>query len=324
MQVSGARRVSGVTIEDTFAEAFPMWAARLVITAATPEWARLAGEAASGLATSIVGCGCEAGLERTLPPEETPDGRPGAAVLLFTVSREALADELLKRIGQGVMTAPTTACYNGLEGGEPLLVGGKIRYFGDGFQASKRIEGAQPPAGRRFWRVPVGDGEFLVEESFFAVQAVGGGNLLILGEDPACTLQAAAAAAEAVRRTPGAIAPFPGGVCRSPSKIGSRYAGLRASSNAPFCPTLRGRVDSRLPAGCHCCYEIVVDGLDETVVARAMQAGIRAVVDRTGCAHPEGGPQPGALVITAGNFGGKLGPYHIHLHSLLAGEEACR
>ncbi len=294
-------QINGVIIIDTFAEAFPMWAARLVITAQNPRWAQIAGEAASGLATSIVGCGCEAGIDAELSPEQTPDGRPGVAVLVFTVTREALQSELLKRIGQGVLTCPTTACYNGLEADERALIGGKLRYFGDGFQASKLI------GGRRYWRVPVGDGEFLVEESFGLGIGVGGGNLLILARDIEAGLQAASDAAQAVRGYPGAVAPFPGGVCRSPSKPGARYKGMRASTNQAFCPTLRGQVESQVPAEAQVVYELVIDGLSEAAVGVAMAAAARAAC------------QPGVIAITAGNYGGKLGPYHFHLHHLLSG-----
>lgn len=293
-------QINGVSIVDTFAEAFDMWAARLVITAISPDWARVAGGAAAGLATSIVGCGCEAGIAGEIPAARTPDGRPGVAVLLFTVSRQALEGELLKRIGQAVMTAPTTACFNGLEAGEPARVGGKVRYFGNGFQASKLI------GGRRFWRVPVGDGEFVVEESFGLGRGVGGGNLLILARDGEAGLRAAAAAAAAVREAPDAIAPFPGGVCRSPSQPGSRYPALRASTNQSYCPTLRGRVDSLIPAEAHAVYELVIDGLSQAAVGDAMAAAIRAA-----CLE-------GVIAISAGNFGGRLGPYHFHLHHVLA------
>lgn len=295
-------QIEGVTIIDTFAEAFPMWAARMMITAAAPEWARLAAETASGLATSIVGCNCEAGVDITIPPEQTPDGRPGTAVLLFAVSRDALEAAILNRAGQAVMTAPTTALFDGLAGGERLSLGDKLRYFGDKFQSSKVI------AGKRYWRIPVGDGEFLVEEAISAVKGVGGGNFLILGEDQMTALNAAACAAAAVRETPGAIAPFPGGICRSPSKVGSKYRGLRASTNDAFCPTLHARTASVLPEGCQAVYEIVIDGIDEQAVSRAMRAGILAAC------------MPGILMISAGNYGGKLGPYHFHLHKLLSEE----
>ena len=297
-------QIEGVTIVETFAEAFPMWAARMVITAATPEWARLAAETASGLAMSIVGCNCEAGLDEMLTPEQTPDGRAGAAVLLFAVSKDALESAILNRAGQAVMTAPTTALFDGLTLGDRISLGNKLRYFGDGFQSSKVV------AGKRYWRIPVGDGEFLVEENISAVKGVGGGNFLILGENQLAALNAAACAATAIRETPGAIAPFPGGICRSPSKVGSRYHGLRASTNDSFCPTLRGRAANALPAGCQAVYEIVIDGIDEQAVKRAMRAGILA-----SC-------KPGVLTISAGNYGGKLGPYHFHLHELLSEESS--
>ena len=134
-------KVHGAEIVDTFAEAFPMWGARVVITAATPEWALEAGRSMTGFATSVIGCKCEAGIERWLGPDETPDGRPGLAALLFAPDAEGLGKRLVERIGQTVLTCPTTACFNGLEGEDEADVGGKLRFFGDGWQASKVIGG---------------------------------------------------------------------------------------------------------------------------------------------------------------------------------------
>lgn len=294
-------RLYEAEVEDTFAEAFEMWAARVVITAETPDWARAAAQSMTGFATSVIGCGCEAGIERELAPDETPDGRPGVSVLLLTVRAEDLGKRLVERIGQCVLTAATTACYNGLESDQTVNVGGPLRYFGDGFQVSKRLD------GRRFWRVPVMDGEFLVEERFGIRPAVGGGNLILLGPDAASTLRAAEAAVQAIRTVPGVILPFPGGISRSGSKVGARrYKFLTASTNEVFCPTLRSLVpDTRVPPGLNCVYEIVVDGLSLAAVEEAMRRGLEAAA------------QNGARFITAGNYGGRLGRYQIRLQDLL-------
>ncbi len=294
-------RLYEAEVEDTFAEAFEMWAARVVITAETPDWARTAAQSMTGFATSVIGCGCEAGIERELAPDETPDGRPGVSVLLLTVRAEDLGKRLVERIGQCVLTAATTACYNGLESDRTVNVGGPLRYFGDGFQVSKRLD------GRRFWRVPVMDGEFLVEERFGIRPAVGGGNFILLGPDAASTLRAAEAAVQAIRAVPGVILPFPGGISRSGSKVGARrYKFLTASTNEVFCPTLRSVVpDTRVPRGLNCVYEIVVDGLSLAAVEEAMRRGLEAAA------------QNGARFITAGNYGGRLGRYQIRLRDLL-------
>jgi formylmethanofuran--tetrahydromethanopterin N-formyltransferase len=292
--------INGTEIEDTFAEAFSMWAARVIITGASARWAMIAAQSFTGFATSIIGCKCEAGIERELAPDETPDGRPGVGVLLFTTSRQGIASRLVERVGQCVLTCPTTACYNGLPEGDPVEVGANLRYFGDGYQISKVL------GGRRYWRIPVMEGEFLVEEHFGAQPAVGGGNLLILGEDPAATLEATEAAVAAMRALPGVIAPFPGGITRSGSKTGSRYKFLFASTSHTFCPTLRGIVpETQVPEGVNCVLEIVIDGLTEAAVARAMAAGMRAAAG------------PGIRRITAGNYGGTLGQYQIRLHEVL-------
>jgi formylmethanofuran--tetrahydromethanopterin N-formyltransferase len=293
-------RLNGTSVVDTFAEAFAMWGARVVITAETPDWARAAAQAMTGFATSIIGCKCEAGIETELPATETPDGRPGVSVLLFSTSAEGVGKRLVERVGQCVMTCPSTACYNGLEGQETVVVGGQLRYFGDRYQLSKLI------AGRRLWRVPVMDGEFVVDERFGIQPAVGGGNILILGRDQAGTLRAAEAAIGAMRGTPGAIFPFPGGVVRSGSKPRSRYSVLFASTNEAYCPTLRSVAsESQLPEGVGSVLEIVIDGLDLAAVETAMRRGIHAAA------------AAGAVQISAGNYGGGLGQYQIALRPLL-------
>lgn len=298
--------INGVEIENTFAEAFTMWGVRLIVTADSRQWALTAGQVTTGFATSIIGCGCEAGIERELSPTETPDGRPGVSLLLFTRPRENVEPQLLLRVGQGVMTCATTACYNGLESDDQVSIGGKLRYFGDGFQSSKAI------GGRRFWRIPVMEGEFLVEDRFGVQKGVAGGTFLILGETHSATLRAAEVAVAAIRSVRGVITPFPGGVVRSGSKVGSRYKFLRASTNDAYCPTLRGMVESAVPEGVNTVLEIVVNGLAEDQVRAAMRAGIEAACRSS---PPDGG-RPGIVRISAGNYGGRLGKHLIRLWEL--------
>ncbi len=268
--------INNVPIEDTFAEAFPMTAARLIVTAETPAWAQTAGQVTTGYAASVIGCDAEAGIERTLAPDETPDGRPGVSLLLFAFSRDALQKAVVNRVGQCVLTCPTTACYNGLPvvKEKAIRIGGNLRFFGDGFQFSKKLE------GRRFWRLPVMDGEFTCEDFFGTIKGVAGGNFLILGASQAAALAAAEAAVAAIRDVPGVILPFPGGVVRSGSKVGSRYKKLRASTNDAYCPTLRGLVKTALPEGANAVYEIVIDGVDLASVengdARRRPGGVPA------------------------------------------------
>ncbi len=296
---------NGVVIDETFAEAFPMKATRIVITAHTLEWARHAAVAATGFATSVIACGCEAGIERELAPAETPDGRPGLAVLLFSMSGKELAKQLERRVGQCVLTCPTTAVYAGIYEGEAIALGRNLRFFGDGWQISKLIDGV------RYWRVPVMDGEFVAQETTAVVKAVGGGNLLLLCRDTDSALAVAEAAVRAMKALPNVVMPFPGGVVRSGSKVGSKYAALNASTNDAFCPSLYGLVArSELTPETRCVMEIVIDGLSEADVGAAMRVGMRAGIAL--------GAACGLLRIAAGNYGGKLGPYHFHLHKLLA------
>lgn len=293
-------KIRSTEIVDTFAEAFSMWGARVIVTAATRQWCQAAAQSMTGFATSVIGCKCEAGIESFLSPDETPDRRPGVGILLFAMDRDAVGKRLLERIGQCVMTCPTTACFNGLDGDEKVQAGSQLRYFGDGFQASKKL------VGRRFWRIPVMDGEFTVEESFAVQKSVGGGNIIILGTSEKRTLSAATAATRAMGAVPDVILPFPNGVVRSGSKVGSRYKALLASTNDAYCPTLKAVTESSLPADVNCALEIVIDGLTEDAVRQAMTAGIRAAA------------KPGIRQISAGNYGGNLGQYKINLHDLLS------
>jgi formylmethanofuran--tetrahydromethanopterin N-formyltransferase len=295
---------NGVLIDDTFAEAFPMKATRLVVTAHDPVWALHAAQAATGFATSVIGCGCEAGIERVLSPDQTPDGRPGLALLLFAVSTKELAKQVERRVGQCILTCPTTAVYAGLADGEAIALGKNLRFFGDGYQQSKLI------GGIRYWRIPVMDGEFVAQETTAMVKGVGGGNLLLLARDTVSALAAAQAAVAAMRALPNVVMPFPGGVVRSGSKVGSTYAALSASTNDAFCPGLLGIAPhSELTEDTRCVLEIVIDGLAEADVAAAMRVGMEAGIAL--------GSAGGLLRISAGNYGGKLGPFHFHLRKLL-------
>jgi formylmethanofuran--tetrahydromethanopterin N-formyltransferase len=294
--------INDVPITDQFAEAFGMVACRVIVTAASAKWAHIAATEAIGYGTSIIGCDAEAGIERELEPSETPDGRPGVSLLYFSLNLDALAQAVAKRVGQCVLTCATTACFNGLPKvpGQTFRVGGRLRWFGDGYQTSKVLD------DRRFWRIPMMDGEFTCEDEFGTTRGIAGGNFLILGETQASALVAAEAAVEAARQVRDMILPFPGGIVRSGSKVGSKYRPLKASTNHAYCPTLRGAInDSALPDSVNAVYEIVIDGLSPEAVIAAMRAGIHAAC------------RPGVIGITAGNYGGKLGPHKIYLHEIL-------
>ncbi|HJR16136.1 MAG TPA: formylmethanofuran--tetrahydromethanopterin N-formyltransferase [Gemmatimonadales bacterium] len=294
-------KIRGVFIEDTFAEAFTMRVARIVITGRSTRWVRAAAFKLTGFATSVIGCKVEAGVERELAAKETPDGRPGTSVLLMTMGKDDLTKRLVERIGQTVLTCPTTACYDGLpEAPDRVGVGSALRFFGDGFQISKVVDGV------RYWRIPVMEGEFLVQEKFGMLKGVGGGNFLILARSADAALAAAEAAADAMASQPGTILPFPGGVVRSGSKVGSRrIKSMIASTNDAYCPTLRAITKSALPEGVNSVLEIVVNGVDVPSIAASMRAGIAAAC------------QDDVVAISAGNYGGKLGPHHFHLRRIM-------
>ncbi len=298
-------KIKKTEIQDTFAEAFEMWGARVIITADTKQWARAAAASMTGFATSVIRCKLEAAVECEIPEEDTPDGRPGISVLLFTMSSKTIAGQLIDRIGQCVMTCPTTACFNGLESDKKVTVGGKLRYFGDSYQISKVID------GRRLWRIPVKEDEFLIDDSFGIQPAVGGGNLIIFGSSKNIALRSSMAAANAMREVAGVFLPFPQGLVRSGSKIGASYKNLIASTNDAYCPTLRSlSKETVVPENVEAIYEIVADGLDADSINEAMRRGIHAAAEK------------GAMLITAGNYGGKLGKYHFHLHKIVNGKKS--
>ncbi len=296
--------VNGISIDDTFAEAFGMSGTGIIITADSMKWAKIAATVATGFGTSVIGCGAECGIDKELTPDETPDGRPGVRILIFGFSPDALMPQIRNRIGQCVLTSPGSGCYSGLDSPKKIALGKGPRLFGDGYQTAKKL------GDSRYWRVPVMDGEFVIEEETgLTTDAVGGGNMLILGNDRAGLLETAEAAVDAIAKIDDVITPFPGGIVRSGSKVGAKYAGMHASTNDAFCPTLRGTVKSELGPDTLAVLEIVIDGLTSKAVADAMRAGLKAVTDV--------GAKKGVTRITAGNYGGKLGQHHYHLKDLI-------
>ena len=295
--------INTIEIEDTFAEAFNMRATRIILTAQNLKWAYHAANAMTGFATSVIGCGVEAGIERELSETETPDGRPGVSVLLFAMGSKVLMHQLETRMGQCVLTCPTAAAFAGIMSDDPINLGKNLRFFGDGFQTSKLIQ------DKRYWRVPVMDGEFLCEETTGMVRAIGGGNFLILATSQPLALAAAEAAIEAMKKIPNVIMPFPGGVVRSGSKVGSKYKTMFASTNDAFCPTLKGLTNSELSVEIESVMEIVIDGLCFDDIASAMRVGINAICQL--------GESSGVKRISAGNYGGKLGPHHFKLQEIM-------
>jgi formylmethanofuran--tetrahydromethanopterin N-formyltransferase len=298
-------KVNGIDIDETFAEAFGMSATGLVITADTAKWANICATTMTGFGTSVIGCGAECGIDHEVPPDKTPDGRPGVRVLLFGFSPDAVLPQLRNRVGQCVLTSPGSACFNGVESKERLKLSAGVRFFGDGWQTAKKL------GNRRFWRVPVMDGEFICEDTVgLTTEAVGGGNLLVLGRDRAGLLETMEEAVAAVGNVPDVITPFPGGIVRSGSKVGGKYKGMIASTNDAFCPTLKGAASkTELDDDTIAVLEIVIDGLTSRAVSDAMRVSLKTIIEK--------GPAKGVTRVSAGNYGGKLGQHHYHLKELL-------
>jgi formylmethanofuran--tetrahydromethanopterin N-formyltransferase len=291
-----------VQVQDTFAEMFPLWVGRVLITAQTEKWAMTAASLTTGFATSVIEATAEAAVERAVPADQTPDKRPGVLIQIYNRDRFELKHQLMQRIGQCTLTCPTTSAFNGLLGKRTLNVGSSLRYFGDGFQKKSMV------GGRKCWKIPVMEGNFIVEDGFGAMEAVAGGNFMIFAADQPSGLKSAEAAADAIRaEAPDVIMQFPGGVCRAGSKAGSLKYKLKASTNHPYCPTLRTLVpDTVVPEGVNCVYEIVMNGLTLDAVKNGMKVGVTAALSI-----------PGIVKISSGNYGGKLGPFKAFLRDAI-------
>ena len=289
-------------IEDTYAEAFHIKIARVLITAVTKRWALVAATEATGFATSVIMCPAEAGIERLATPSETPDNRPGVYIQICNFKYEALEKQLLERIGQCILTAPTTSVFNGLyEAEKQFNIGSKLRFFGDGIESEFQI------GGRKVYKIPIMEGDFLTEVNIGAIDGIAGGNFFIFGDSQMSALTAAEVAVDAIAELEGTITPFPGGIVASGSKSGAnKYKFLKATTNEKFCPSIKDKIENtEIPADVNSVYEIVINGLDEDSIKAAMRAGIKCAVT-----------VPGIKKISAGNYGGKLGKYQFKLHDL--------
>ena len=296
-------KLNGLFIENTFAEAFNMKASRIIVTADNFKWAKNAAISFTGFATSVIACGVEAGIERQLNRSKTPDGRPGYSIILFSMSRSQLEKQIETRAGQCILTCPTTALFSGLDSEDMIPLGKNLKYFGDGYQISKRIN------KRRFWRIPVMDGEFMCEETTGRVPAIGGGNFLLLAKNRNSCLTACEIAVEIMSKMDNIITPFPGGVVRSGSKVGSKYKALIASTNDAFCPSLSGITGSKLSEDVNCVMEIVINGLTKEDIDNGIRESLVAI--------SKSKYRKDIVSVSAGNYGGKLGQYQFHLRKIL-------
>jgi formylmethanofuran--tetrahydromethanopterin N-formyltransferase len=292
--------INSTIILDTFAEAFSVWLSRIIITASTKEWAHKAAVEATGFATSKILCPCEAGIECSLPETETPDGRAGVSVLVCAEKKNMKAN-VAARISQCILPAPTASAFDGFPDAE-FRFHTRMHYFGDTYEEQCMV------GDRKCWKIPVMEGDYIGEERFGIVKGIAGGNFLVMGKDRRSALSGAEAAVSAISETKGVIMSFAGGIVGSGSKVGCRNYRfpMPASTNHPWCPTLKGKIgDSKVPDGVMSVYEIVLNGIDEASVKGAMKAGIVAAAE-TG--H--------VMYIGASNFDGKLGQYKLYLHDL--------
>ncbi|GMT42728.1 MAG: formylmethanofuran--tetrahydromethanopterin formyltransferase [bacterium] len=293
-------KINSVIIDDVHAEAFESAFARLVVTARSGGWVGAASQAAVGCATSVIGCGCEAGIEALRGDFKTPDGRPGHELLFFAKTKEKLQRELIKRVGQTLLPAPTVMVFNGLENGDDFPLGTKVGYFGNGFE---KVENRH---GRECVVVPITSGEFVVEKTVRIAKGVAGANFWVFASSYKAGLKAAEKAVLAISPLPGVILPFAGGVTASASRMGSRYPFLNASTQEDFCSAINAQKNpnTRLPDGVEAVFEIIIDAVSLKAAKEAMAKGIRAA-----CVG-------GVVKIGAASFGGNLGGLNIRLREL--------
>ena len=300
--------LNGVEIDDEFCEAFGAFFCRVLVTAKDEKWAKIAGQVTTGYGTSTIHCDAEAGIDVFVSPDKTPDKRPGVILMFFKTKKDEMSKVVMNRVGQCVFTCPTTACFDGLdlslvpEKQFEIKLGANLKFFGDGFQ--DKVEDKFP---FETWTIPVMGGEFIVQSMIKVGKGIAGGNFLIIGKDQDSALEAASKSIDAIKGIPNVITPFPGGIVRSGSKVGSKYKFLNASTNHQLCPTLRDKIDdSLLREGDNCVYEIILDGATEDAIKTSMRLGIEAAVK-----------VPGVNRISAGNYGGKLGKFQYKLHDIL-------
>jgi len=296
-------------LDDTYAEAFRSIYAKFLITARDRKWLDHAVANATGNGSSSILCDCEAGMDRYVGPGgdetfSTPDGRPGAIVQIhiprFTRDRDrTLERAALVRISQNILTCPTTACFNLLDTDPYFKLGRKVAYFGDGHQFRDERY------GRKVWVIPILGGEFVLDRRFGYSDGLMGGNLWYFGDSVDSALLATEKGVEAVKQVADVIMPFPGGIAGSGSKAGSKYSFTIASTYEKFCPTLQGKLGEKagLPNGVKSVMEIIMNGKDLATIIKATQAAIQASLDT-----------PGLIMISAGNYGGRLGKSFIYLH----------
>lgn len=288
-------------IEDTYAEAFDGYYSEILVTAKDRKWLMAALNSATGYATSGIGCSCEAGIDQILNSEETPDRRIGATMQFWIPSwkKDAVRElelESIHRIGQCILTSPTARVFNATISEDKFEIGKKLGFFGDGFQKEERRY------NRTVINIPVMMGEFLIEKEIGYANGVMGGNLWFFCSTEDSAIESAERAVKGIDKIRGAVTTFPGGVCASGTKIGSRYKSLVASTNLELCPSMRNRIEgSKVPEGVNSISEIVINGISEDIVRNSMLAGIKAA---TGTED--------LLKISAGNYGGKLGNYRIY------------
>ncbi|RLI91365.1 MAG: formylmethanofuran--tetrahydromethanopterin formyltransferase [Candidatus Altiarchaeales archaeon] len=290
-----------IEIENTYCEAFDGLFSRLLITARDDKRLRKAAFGSTSLPCTVFN-ESEGGVERFLSEEETPDGRKGAIIQIWVnyggKAKGKLEYELGKRIRQGILVVPTTRVFDWFDSDEKIDIMDKVGHCGDGYEfVERRFD-------REMINIPLMMGEFLIERNLSYGKGIMGGNIWFFCDSIDTALDAGDKAVDAISEVEGAITSFD--ICSAGSKVETNYPEIGPTTNHPYCPTLRGKIeDSRVPDGVESIPEIVINGISLEVVKKAMKRAIESVRE-----------VEGIMKISAGNYGGRLGRHRIYLRNL--------
>jgi formylmethanofuran--tetrahydromethanopterin N-formyltransferase len=295
------------TIEDTYCEAFEGLCVQLMITAQDAEFLNRAANAFTALPSTVFG-DAEGGIVRWLAENETIDGRLGAIVQLWVTGtgKKATAkfyDQLGRRMRQGILVVPTTAVFNhypkNIETKFNMM--DNVGHCGDGYEWTVK------KYNRKLINVPIMMGcDFLIEEELSYAPGVMGGNLWLFCDSINSGVKVGREAVKIIAELDNVCTTFD--VCSAGSKPETNFPEIGPSTNHPYCPTLKDKLPSeefKVLKGTKSIPEIIFNALDLETVKETMFKTIQGIFN-----------MEGLVMISAGNYGGKLGKFKISLKEL--------
>jgi formylmethanofuran--tetrahydromethanopterin N-formyltransferase len=297
-------------IEDTFIEAFMGIYCRVIVTADDKETLRKATEDSTATPSVVIGR-TEGGVERYLTPNETPDNREGAILQFwgeinpkksFEESLGKFEKELSFRIRQDILVKPFTAVFDALQKPEGKLdMMERVGHCGDGYEWEENLY------GRNLIVVPLMVPDFVIERYLGYARGVMGGNFWVMCATKKALKEAGKKALDAIHQVKGVVTTFD--ICSAGSKPETHFPLIGPTTNHLFCPSLKARLgkESKVPDGVGYIAEIVYNGVSVEALNEATKSGIDAARN-----------VEGVVLISSGNYGGKLGQYKIRLRELFS------